>query len=207
MLDPNRNVDPRYTTYVAATKDGTNVQRHPGQRRRQQHHAAPQEGKEQSLRSDIERSRHRQIADARGLGERLSQQEMADVLAYLRGQGPQAARRQLAAAGLGAAQGNLPLLATDCEVFGNEIAFEAQFRNLGFWHGAHDRAVWTVELPQAGKFDVFLDGACDDGSAGSAFVLEGGRAALRGKIAGTGGWNSIGRKSRHRSNCQPANCV
>jgi hypothetical protein len=48
---------------------------------------------------------------------------------------------------------------------------------------------WTVEVEKAGEYDVWLDWACADAVAGNAFVLEGGKAALRGKVKATGGWD------------------
>ena len=54
---------------------------------------------------------------------------------------------------------------------------------------ADDHAVWTVQLDKAGEFDVYLDWACDNGSAGNRYVFEGARPPLRGKVAGTGGWD------------------
>jgi hypothetical protein len=52
-----------------------------------------------------------------------------------------------------------------------------------------DQAVWTVELPRAGAYAVWLDWACDAGAAGNAFVLEAGDKTLTGKVASTGSWN------------------
>jgi hypothetical protein len=85
--------------------------------------------------------------------------------------------------------GRLALLATNAEISGGEIRFEEPFKNIGYWHGAEDRATWTVELDRPGDYDVYLDWACADDSAGNAYVLEGTRPALRGKVAGTGGWD------------------
>ena len=48
-------------------------------------------------------------------------------------------------------------------------------------------AAWTVQLGKEGRFDVYLDYACDNPSAGNRFVLEGAQPTLRGEVAGTGG--------------------
>ena len=49
--------------------------------------------------------------------------------------------------------------------------------------------MWTVEVEKAGEYDVWLDWACADESAGNAYVLEGGKEPLRGKVKATGGWD------------------
>src|SRR5207248_5738997 len=82
------------------------------------------------------------------------------------------------------------LLASNAAIHGGEIAFEEPFQNVGMWHGSEDHVVWTVEVPREATLDVWLDWACADAVAGNAYVLEGGKAPLRGKVAGTGGWDS-----------------
>lgn len=57
------------------------------------------------------------------------------------------------------------------------------------WHGPNDHVVWRVTLDRPAAFDVYLDYACHDDSAGNRFVLEGGDPPVRGKVAGTGGWD------------------
>ena len=42
---------------------------------------------------------------------------------------------------------------------------------------------------RAGRFDIYLDYACADNSAGNLFRLEGTEPAVRGKITGSGGWD------------------
>jgi len=85
--------------------------------------------------------------------------------------------------------GALTLPATKAEIYGKEIAFEAPFQNIGFWHDISDHVIWTVQLDVAGRFDVYLDYACADNSAGNIFRLEGTEPAVRRKVAGTGGWD------------------
>jgi hypothetical protein len=86
-------------------------------------------------------------------------------------------------------RGAYALLATSAAIHGGDICFEAPFQNIGMWHGAQDHAAWTVEVERGGQFDVWLDWACADAVAGNPYVLEGGEPALRGKVAGTGGWD------------------
>ena len=67
------------------------------------------------------------------------------------------------------------------EIFGGDITFETPFQNIGCWHDAQDHAAWTVQLDKEGRFDVYLDYACDNPSAGNRFVLEGAQPTLRGQ--------------------------
>jgi hypothetical protein len=83
----------------------------------------------------------------------------------------------------------LVLLATDCELFGEAITFESDFQNIGLWHGEQDHVAWSVQVAKAGPYDVLLDYACHDDSAGNICVLEAGEAALHGRVKGTGGWD------------------
>ena len=57
------------------------------------------------------------------------------------------------------------------------------------WHAEADLAVWSFELDGDGQFDVLLDYACHDDSAGNPFQLEAQGTRLEGKIVGTGGWD------------------
>ena len=67
---------------------------------------------------------------------------------------------------------------------------EKQYGNLGYWSSPDDQAVWTVEVPQAGKYAVWFDYACDNGTAGNVFLLQAGADKLTGKVAGTGTWDN-----------------
>ena len=53
----------------------------------------------------------------------------------------------------------------------------------------HDHVVWKVRLDKAAEFDVYLDYACANDSAGNRFAIDGVEPAIRGKVAGTGGWD------------------
>ena len=59
-----------------------------------------------------------------------------------------------------AADGSLTLPATAAEVYGPSLVFEEPYKNLGYWSSPDDRAVWAVEVPAAGRYEVWLDWAC-----------------------------------------------
>ena len=88
-----------------------------------------------------------------------------------------------------AADGSLLLTARNCEIYGSKLVFEDKYANLGYWASEDDHAVWTVDVAKAGRYVVWLDYACTDGSAGDTFQLQAGEQRLTGKIAGTGSWD------------------
>ncbi len=57
---------------------------------------------------------------------------------------------------------------------GEKIRYEPQsFKNtVGYWVGKQDQATWTIELPEAGKFNVAILQGCGGGQGGSQAQLE-----------------------------------
>ena len=53
-----------------------------------------------------------------------------------------------------------------------------------------DHAVWTVEVPRAGHYGVWLDWACARNSAGKQYVLQADANQLTGRVASTGDWDA-----------------
>jgi putative membrane-bound dehydrogenase-like protein len=193
ILDPNQAVDTRYVQYLASTRDGRVFTGILASEAANSITLRAQDGKDQVLlRRDLEelQSTGKSLMPE-GLEKDLSRQDLADVIAYLGGSGPP--RKQL--------PGNQPtvirpgrdgvlvLPAVAAEVYGDQITLEDEFRNIGYWHGEGDHVVWTVRLERPGRYDVHLDYACADGSAGNRFVLESGTETVRGRVNGTGGWD------------------
>jgi putative heme-binding domain-containing protein len=193
ILDPNRNVDSRYVEYVAETKAGRTFNGLLAAETATSITLRGQEGKEQVLlRADIdELSSNGKSLMPEGLEKDVSKQDMADLIAYLGGLGSPPKRFPgNNPAPVKAVKGEYALLAAAAAVHGGEIAFEGKpFDNVGMWHGKDDHVAWAVEVERAGDYDVWLDWACADDSAGNAFVLEGGKAPLRGTVKATGGWD------------------
>ncbi|HYH63124.1 MAG TPA: hypothetical protein VD866_00350, partial [Urbifossiella sp.] len=191
-LDPNRNVDSRYVEYRAETADGRVV----GGLLAAETAAAVtlrgQQAKDDTiLRADLVSLRGSgKSLMPEGLEKDLPPRDLADLLAYLVAADPP--NKQLAGnapAEVVVVGGAAALPASRAFVYGGPITFEAEFGNLGYWHGERDRAVWHVRVPAAAAFDVYLDYACAADSGGNAFVLDGGDPALRGKVVATGGWD------------------
>jgi putative membrane-bound dehydrogenase-like protein len=197
ILDPNRNLDSRYVQYLAVTTRG---QTFAGLLRTETATSITllmQDGKTQTLlRTDLEElaSTGKSLMPE-GLEKELSKQDMADLLAYL---GQQVKPSKFFAGNrpetITAKNGAYALPASACEIHGGDICFEEPFRNVGCWHGQDDHVVWALDVAKPGTFDVWLDYSCSDAVAGNAFMIQGGKAPLGGKVAGTGGWDRYAQK-------------
>jgi hypothetical protein len=86
--------------------------------------------------------------------------------------------------------GALVLSPANAEIYGPTLVLEEKYGNLGYWTSEQDHATWSVEVARAGKYAVWLDWACEEGSAGKTFLLEARPNQLTGKVASTGGWDT-----------------
>lgn len=192
VLDPNRAVLDQYTTYVLTTTDGRAFAGVIAAETAASITIRSLDGASHDvLRIDVQSqtSTGRSLMPD-GLEQTLDARQMADLLAYLNtspaplkrypGNEPALVRPD--------ADGSLGLLATVCEIYGDEINYEHPPRALGYWHGERDKAVWSIELTEAGEYDVELEYSCDNGVAGNRFIVEGGAEPIRGVVAGTNGW-------------------
>jgi len=192
ILDPNRNLDSRYVEYRAQLKDGRTVTGLLAAETATTVILRGQQRKEETLlRSDIEELRGSgKSLMPEGIEKDVSKKDMADLLTFLTSNRPppkQFPGNTPAVVTL--ADGRLTLRAQTAELYGDQIAFETDFKNIGMWHGPDDRVEWRFSLPKAGTFDVYLDYACDAGSAGNELVVEGGESPIRWKVASTGAWS------------------
>jgi putative membrane-bound dehydrogenase-like protein len=194
-IDPNRDVESRYLGYSALTRDGVTLTGMLTGETASSLTLKEPEGKEHVLlRSELEELRAtRKSIMPEGLEQELQPQDFADVFSYL---GPARAPRRMF-------EGNQPVVVrpsesgvVDCsaktaEIFGEAIIYESTspFRNIGFWQGDRDHAVWTVDLPQEGAYDVYLDYACNPDTAGNGFVVVGPSGELSGTAESTGAWS------------------
>ncbi len=195
ILDPNRAVEARYVNYLLETKNGLSLTGVLLNETSTSVTIVGTDGKPQTiLRNNLEAlSSTGRSAMPDGIEKDLKHQDMADVLAYVRSAKSTAKPKEFAgnkpAAIQPAGDGELRLLATNAEIHGPTLVYEAQYQNLGFWSSADDVAIWTVVLPKAGKYEVWFDWACANDSAGNFFVLESDAGKLHSKVAGTGAWD------------------
>ncbi|MFO0929347.1 MAG: c-type cytochrome [Gemmataceae bacterium] len=201
ILDPNRAVEARYLSYQAETVDGRVFTGILTAETGSGITLVGTDGKPVTiLRRNLERlAGSGKSLMPEGIEKDVSPEAMADLLAFLRSKQRTTPPKTLA--------GNRPepvrpdrdgvlhLTARNAEVHGPSLIFEAKYGNLGFWSAPADRAVWTVEVPRGGKFQVWLDHACDPANAGNTFVLEADAVLLRGKVESTGTWDDYRQKS------------
>ncbi len=89
--------------------------------------------------------------------------------------------------------GTIVLRAADAIIHG-----QAQYEqgnghdNIGYWTHPEDFVTWTVDVPSAGRYQVLLEWAAPEESAGSQFTLgvEGGER-LSGTVEATGTWTDF----------------
>ena len=194
ILDPNRAVEAKFLGYIAVTNSGSI---HAGMLLGESSNSVRligSDGKQTTiLRRDLETLASTRLSFMpEGLEKDLQPQDLADVMAFVTSAGtprkkfpgnqPRLITRQK--------NGALRLAATGCEIYGKSLVFEARYKNLGYWMSADDRAIWTVDMPRAGQYDVRLVYACDNGTAGNSFQLKCDKAMLTGNIVGTGTWDN-----------------
>lgn len=193
VLDPSRQMDGRFVAYIAALRDGRSITGVMAAETSSSITLKSQDGKEETiLRADLDELRNTgKSLMPDGLERDLSKQNLADLFAYLAQIGPQAKRfaGNTPAIVKPAADGSLALLATLCEIYGDQIVFEQPFRNIGWWHGEQDHVVWSVETDRDTPYDVWLDYASHPDAAGDAFAFDGVEPAIRGTVVSTGGWD------------------
>jgi putative heme-binding domain-containing protein len=196
ILDPNRAVETRYVNYVALTKNGLTLTGVLAGETGTSITLLGQEGKQQViLRNDLEELLGSdKSAMPEGVEKDLQPQDVADLLAYVRSVSPPPPPKVFAGNKpelvRPAPDGSLHLRASNGEIYGTTLVLEEKHGNLGHWSTNDDHVVWSVDVPQAGKYTVWLDWACDDRMAGRRFVLEAGANRLTGKVAGTGTWDN-----------------
>ncbi len=200
ILDPDRAVEARYLSYRAELSDGRVFTGLVSAETGTSITLVGSDGKAQViLRKNIDRmSSTGKSLMPDGLEKEVSVAAMADLLAYLAARRPAAKPKKF--------PGNRPevvkadeagvlwLRATNAEIYGPSLVLEPQYGNLGYWSHADDRAVWTVAVPRAGKYEVWLNHACAPAAAGNRFVIEADEVLLSGTVASTGGWERYQRK-------------
>jgi len=193
ILDPNRAAESRFLNYVAVTGDGKS---HSGMLRSESATSitlASADGKEVSLlRKDLDTlAGSAQSFMPEGLEKELSHQDMADVITFVQSSGTPWKRFD----------GNQPttitatkagvflLPASSAAIYGPQLAFETKYSNLGFWGSEQDYAVWTLTVPESGIYEVVINYACDNGTAGNPLRLSTGTRVLTANVPATGSWD------------------
>ncbi len=197
ILDPARNLDARYQQYVTLLDDGRMFT---GMLVDETSNGFWLAGRD-NARYEIRRDRIEELRSTNkslmpeGMEQELSQQAMADLLAYL--VQTRAPRKSF--------EGNDPVViaiagsdgttipARQASIYGGDIAYEAGPDAIGYWHGINDHCEWTVDFAEAGSYELFLEYSCADDCAGNTVVLEVGTLELAGKVPSTGSWQTFER--------------
>jgi putative membrane-bound dehydrogenase-like protein len=194
ILDPNRAVEARYLSYTASTTDGRTRVGFLSAESATSITLVGTDGQEHAiLRADLESlTGSGKSVMPEGLEKDVSIDQMADLLAFLRSALPAPKPKAFAGNKPGpvraAEDGSLTLPATAAEIYGPTLVFEPQYRNLGWWTSADDRAVWAITVPAAGKYEVWLDWSCPKQEAGRLFTVEAGGESVAGRVDATAGW-------------------
>lgn len=188
ILDPNKNVDTRFIEFMASTRNGRVFNGILASESGSGITLRGPDGKEQSLlKGDIEnlQSTGKSLMPE-GLEKDLSQQDVADVIAYLgtTRSPPKALKGNLPAL-MTPTNGVLTLTAEKSEIRGDDIDYEHRYRNVGAWHAEHDSVSWEVQQGKDATYDVYLDWSCPQRSSGNKYIIEGGVEPLRGKVEST----------------------
>ena len=217
VLDPNAAVDPRYRSYTVVRTDGRVLTGMILEESAAGYRIATADGRVQELLrleiDELERSEKSLMPE--GLEQDLTPADLADIAAWIATAGPppKSIPGNTPQAVASDARGVLILPASLAEIYGGEITFETTFGNIGLWHGSNDHVVWTAAEAHEGEFDVWLDHACDGGSAGNTLALTVAGERLEATIASTGGWSEytqtlLGRvrltAGNHRVRVEPA---
>jgi putative heme-binding domain-containing protein len=193
ILDPNRAFESRYANFSVATVDGRVLTGLIASETASAVTLRRQDAKEDVLlRTEIEEmAASGQSLMPEGLEKDLPQRDMVDLIAFLEGIGPPPKtlpgnHPSRVKAG---PDGTIVLGAADAEIYGDRLAYETQYGNLGYWTAANDRAAWSFEVSHPGRYAVWLEMACPNESAGNVLEVNLGNQQIRYKVSGTGSWD------------------
>ena len=190
ILDPAAVVEPRFVYYQLVTKDRRSIT---GVIKSETESAITLQGgngvTETVARADVKEVRAAGTSMMpEGFEAAYTPQQMADLVAFLKSSRQ---RRQFPGNTpemiIQSSEGALMLPAHKAEIYGDQVVLETEFRNIGYWYGAGDHAVWTVQVNKPAEYDVYFDYACAAYAAGNRFVLDAGGRTVSGVVEATGG--------------------
>ncbi|WP_417389813.1 PVC-type heme-binding CxxCH protein [Gimesia sp.] len=194
ILDPNRAIENKYVSYLAVTVNGLTFNGLLAGESGESITLIQNDGKTKTLlRHDLEEllSTGKSLMPE-GLEKDMTPQDLADVIAYLnatelprktfKGNEPAVVEAE-------ALRGDYFLTPQLAEIYGQTLKYENKYKNLGYWQSENDRAVWTMEVPKSGKYDVYLEYACPHGVAGNLMQMEVADQRLTWTVTATGSWD------------------
>ena len=193
ILDPNRAFESKFSGYSVGLKDGRVLTGLIASESATALTLRGQEGKDEViLRADIEALRSLgQSFMPEGLEKDLKPEDLANMLAFLRGVRP--APKALLGNAPGVVRpgddGRLVLNAARAEIFGDTLVFEPTYENLGYFSSSNDWAAWQFEGMKPGRYEVWVESACDPASAGQSMTVQVGSAMIEYQIPATKDWS------------------
>jgi putative heme-binding domain-containing protein len=219
LVDPNRAVEDKYVEYTAVTTDGLMLSGMLLEETTGSVMLADTAGKRHTLlRRDLEEL----VSTGRshmpeGLEAKMDFHEMADLFAFIAQAAPPC--REVAGNNPHVIEadyeGCLDLPVAACEIYGPRIKMGGGSQFLvWFYDGPADRVVWSVDVPAAGTYDVWIEWAQIDEYADNpiAIEVEGTSSRLVTALPSTGGWGNVRREKfgllelesgRHRIHFRP----
>ena len=191
VLDPNRAVEARYLGFTALTHDGLV---YTGVVADETDTSVTLRGAgvdEVLLRADLEALRTTSLSQMpEGLEVELGPQGLADVIAYIAGDGvtPKVFNGNEPRTIAVGAQADLPAAAA--EIHGPTLVFEGGYGNLGYWHELDDLAAWSLEVEEAGRYAVEVDYACPSNPGSNVLVFRAEGSELAWSVEPTGSWST-----------------
>jgi putative heme-binding domain-containing protein len=190
ILDPSRDVDARYASYTAALSDGRVLNGLIASETANAITLKRQGGATDIvLRADLEEIRTAGLSlMPEGLENDIRPEDMADLIAYVAAGGARPKlvdgnTPRLVSAG---PDGSIRLSAAAAEIYGPTLTYETALENLGYWHSAEDRAVWTFTVTEPTTFTVSMEWACAEESAGNRFAYRVGSQMRETTVGSTG---------------------
>lgn len=198
ILDPNREVEPRFVSYVVVTREGQTFTGLLTDESATSITLLGAEGKtQQLLRADIDQLRSTgKSLMPEGLENEVTPQQMADLIALLMGSAvpPKQFPGNHPAVVAPDEKGVFRLAAEQAEIYGRDICYETAFQNIGHWHDARDYVLWRLNVPKTQTYRLTIEWACADHSAGNTLLIEGFDKPVSWRVPSTGGWDRYERQ-------------
>ena len=194
VLDPNRAVESRYTAYTAITEAGRTYTGMLADETGGAITLLEQEDKRHVLqRSELEElTSSRMSLMPEGLEKDLPPQDLADVIALLQSAAPKPKEvdgNQPQVVHHEQLRGELACLAGNAEIYGATLRIEEVNGALGYWNSDDDRAVWELDVKNAGRYNVLVEFSCNNEAAGNHYAIEVAGQTIHHRVDSTGDWN------------------
>ncbi len=193
LLDPNRAVEAKYLTYSAEMQNG---RIHSGILTNETSTSLTlisTDGKSKTLlRSDLEEILSTgQSLMPEGLEKELDPQAVANLIAYLQQSRPDLKRKTFPKSKptlIRPEKRELFLTSMNCSIYGSTLILETKYGNLGYWSSANDQAIWEVDVPKDGEYEVWIEWALNS-SSGNRFILQSPIHSLTHQVQSTTSWD------------------